>query len=148
MLAERQGIKVTGEDDPALVNFDNAKTQRAIEALMEERAGKDSIDKFKTAHEKTTGKPVSRVNPALALVGRGSPDRQFYEALFNQVIELQPLAKEALTVLAGQRSAAIVAHLKTTAGLEEARVGSKAAVEVKADKPAEIATALTLDAGK
>lgn len=147
-LAERQGIKVTSDDDPALVNFDNAKTQRAIEALMEERAGKDSIDKFKTTHEKTTGKPVSRVNPALALVGRGSPDRQFYEALFNQVIELQPLAKDALTALATQRGAAIVGHLKTAAGLEEARVGSKPAAEAKADKATEIATALTLDAGK
>ncbi len=61
---------------------------------------------------------------------------------------MQPLAKDALTALAAQRSSAILSHLKTTAGLEEARIGSKAAAEVKADKPAEIATALTLDAGK
>lgn len=147
-LAERQGIKTTGVDDPAPVNFDNAKTQRAIEALYEERAGKDSIDKFKVSHEKTTGKPVSRVNAALALVGRGSPDRQFYEALFNQAITLQPLDKDAFSTLATQRSAAIQDYLKTLAGLDATRATSKPVAEVKADKPAEIPTALSLDAGK
>ena len=147
-LAERQGIKTTGTDDPAPVNFDNAKTQRAIEALFEERAGKDSIDKFKAVHEKTTGKPVSRVNAALAMVGRGSPDRQFYEALFNQAITLQPLEKDALPALAAQRSAAIQAFLSTTAGLDASRLTAKSAAEVKADKATEIPTALTLDAGK
>ena len=147
-LAERQGIKLTGEDDAALANFDNAKTQRTIEALLEERAGKDSIDKFKASHEQTTGKAVSRVNPALALIGRGSPDRQFYEAMFNLVIELQPLGTDALQSLATQRSAAVVAFLKTSAGLDAARINSKTAAEVKADKAAEITTALSLDAGK
>ncbi len=148
MLAERQGIKLSGEDDPALANFDNAKTQRTIEALMDERAGKDSIDKFKATHEKTTGKPVSRVNPALALVGRGSPDRQFYEALFDQVIELQPLSKDALQTLATQRSTAVLAFMKSGAGLEDARVVGKAVAEVKAEKATEISTALNLNASK
>jgi len=147
-LAERQGIKLAGTDDPALVNFDNAKTQRAIEALLEERAGKDSIEKFKASHEKATGKEVSRVNPALALIGRGSPDRQFYEAMFNQVVAVQPLDKEALAALAVQRSAAIVEFLKSSAGLEALRVNTKAAAEVKADKASEITTALSLDTQK
>ncbi|HTD91081.1 MAG TPA: DUF748 domain-containing protein, partial [Burkholderiales bacterium] len=148
LLAERQGIKLAGADDTALVNFDNAKTQRAIEAMMEERGGKDSVDKFQASHEKSTGKPVSRVNPALALIGRGSADRQFYEALFNQVIAAQTLDKDALSVLAAQRGAAIVEFLKTTAGLEETRINSKPATEVKADKAGEIPTGLSLDAGK
>lgn len=147
-LAERQGIKLAGDDDPALANFDNAKTQRAIEAMLEERAGKDSIDKFKVGHEKTTGKPVSRVNPALALIGRGSPDRQFYEAMFNQVIELQPLDKDALQSLATQRSTAVMAFLKASTGLDVARVGSKAVAQVNAEKAAEITTALSMDAAK
>ena len=147
-LAERQGLKLAAADDPLLVNYDNAKTQRTIEALLEERAGADSIDKFKASHEKTTGKAVSRVNAALALVGRGSPDRQFYEAMFNQVVALQPLDKEALAGLAAQRSAAIVDYLKTSAGLDAQRVNTKPASEVKADKAADITTALNLDAGK
>ena len=147
-LAERAGIKLTDTQDAALVNFDNAKTQRTIEALLEERAGKDSIDKFKTSHEKSTGKAVSRVNPALALVGRGSADRQFYEAMFNQVVTLQPLDKDALTALAAQRSAAVAEFLKTGASLDATRINTKAVAQTNADKPSEVATALSLDVGK
>jgi hypothetical protein len=146
-LAERQGIKLTGADDPALVNFDNAKTQRALEALLEERAGKDSIDKLKASHEKATGKEVSRVNPALALIGRGSPDRQFYEAIFDQVAVLQPLDSAALSALGGQRSTAIMEFLKSAA-LDATRVNTKATSPVKAEKATEITTVLSLDSGK
>lgn len=145
-LAERQGIKLAGADDAALANFDNAKTQRTIELMLEERAGAGSVDKFKASHEKTTGKEVSRVNPALALIGRGSSDRQFYEALFNQLVTLQPLDKAALTDLAARRGAAILEYLKTTAGLDGARVATKPAAETKADKATDIATVLSLDA--
>ncbi len=156
-LAERLGIKpigatgaadAGGAEDAAPVNFDNAKTQRAIEAMMEERAGRDGVDKFKASHEKSTGKAVSRVNAALALVGRGSPDRQFYEALFNQVVTLQPLDKEALPGLAAQRSAAVTAFLKTGASLDDKRINTKTVAQTNADKAAEIPTALSLDVGK
>ncbi len=147
-LAQRLGIKLASADDVPAVNFDNAKAQRAIEAMMEARAGEDGVGKFQAAREKSTGKPVNRVNAALALIGRGSNDRAFYEALFAQVIALQPLDKQALTSLATQRGAAIADYLKTSAGLDAARVGSKPAAEVKADKAAEITAALSLDATK
>ena len=68
--------------------------------------------------------------------------------MFNQVIELQPLAKDAYSALATQRSAAVQTYLQTTAGLDAARVNSKAAAEVKADKASEITTALSLDVEK
>ena len=147
-LAERQGIKFASADDPALVNFDNAKTQRTIEDLLEERAGKDSIEKFKADYEKTSGKEARRVNPVLALIGRGSTDREFYEALFKRAAELQPLADAALQTLATQRSSAIVSFMTTTAGLDASRIAAKPAASVSADKSTEITTALSLDAGK
>ena len=147
-LAERQDIKLTGTDDPAPANFDNAKTQRTIEALLEERAGKESIEKFKASHEKTIGKPVSRVNPALALIGRGSPDRQFYEAMFTQVAALQPLGNDTLQALATQRGMAAAEFLKSSAGLDASRITSKPATQVNADKATEITMALTLDVSK
>ncbi len=146
-LAERQGISLSGPDDPALVNFDNAKTQRAIEALLEERAGKDSIDKFKADYEKSTGKEAKRVNAALALIGKGSSDREFYEALFKRAAELQPLTDGALQELAKQRSSAIVGFMHSS-GLDASRTVSKPVATVSADKPAEITSALSLEAGK
>ena len=144
-LAERQGITLNGPDDPALVNFDNAKTQRAIEALLEERAGKDSIDKLKSDYEKSTGKEAKRVNAALALIGKGSPDREFYETLFKRAAELQPLTDGALPELARQRSSAIVSFM-STAGLDASRTVSKPVAVVSADKPTDITSALNLDA--
>jgi hypothetical protein len=118
-LADRLGIKLADANDTAPVNFDNAKTQRAIEALLEERAGAGAIDKFKADYEKTTGKEARRVNPALALVGRGSTDREFYEAMFKRVAELQPLADTALPDLARERSNAIAAYMSKSAVLPQ-----------------------------
>lgn len=146
-LAERQGIKLAATDDSAQVNFDNAKTQRTIEALMEERAGADSVDKFKADYEKTTGKEARRVNVALALIGRGSTDREFYVAMFRRVAELQPLPDTALQELARQRSAAITGFMNTN-GMDATRVATKPVASVSADKPVDITSALSLDAGK
>lgn len=148
VLAMRAGFKLTGEDDPALVNYDHAKTQREIEAMMEERAGNGSVDKFKVAHEKSSGKPVSRVNPALALIGRGSADRAFYEALFQQVITQQPLDNSVLNNLATRRGAAVTSYLSGSAGVEAARVSNKPVAPVNAEKDTEVSTALTLDVVK
>lgn len=148
VLVEREGAASAAADDAVPVNFDNAKTQRAIEALFEERAGKDSIDKFKAEYEKSTGKEARRVNAALALVGRGSPDRDFYQALFRRAAELQPLPETALPELARLRSNAIIGFMTTGAGLDASRATAKSGTAVTADKPANIMTALSLDAGK
>ncbi|MFN0069838.1 MAG: hypothetical protein ACKVYV_19650, partial [Limisphaerales bacterium] len=147
-LAAREGTAPAATDDTVPVNFDNAKTQRAVESLFEERAGKDGIDKFKAEYEKSTGKEARRVNPALALVGRGSPDRDFYQALFRRAAELQPLPDTALPDLARLRSSAVVGFMNTGAGLDASRATTKPVIAVTADKPAEITTALSLDAGK
>ena len=116
--------------------------------LLEERAGANSIDKFKADYEKSTGKEARRVNAALALVGRGSTDREFYVAMFRRVVELQPLPDTALPDLARQRSGAIASFMSTSAGLDTARVSAKPAASVNADKPAEVTSALSLDVGK
>lgn len=144
-LADRLGVQSSGGDDAPLVNFDNAKAQRAIEALLEERSGGEAIAKFQASYEKSAGKPVSRVNPVLALVGRGSADRAFYEAMFEQVAALQPLEKNALSTLATQRANAIMEFLKAGAGLEDARLATKPAMEMKATNDAEITSALGLE---
>lgn len=147
-LAERQGIKLSGADDPAPVNFDNAKTQRALEGLLEQRTGDGGVEKFKIDYEKSSGKEAKRVNPALALVGKGSTDREFYEAIFKRVAELQPIAETTLRELAAQRSKVIAGYMMTNAGLNDARVGVKPVSSVTSEKAQEIASTLSLDAGK
>jgi hypothetical protein len=144
LLAERMGIKLAGPDDSALPNYDNAKTQRAIEALYEERAGSGSVDKFKVEYEKKTGKEVKRVNAALALIGRGSADREFYESLLSRAAELHTLTEAQLQALATQRGNVIVEHLKTASGLDATRFAAGTIAKFDADKASEITSALTL----
>jgi hypothetical protein len=105
--------------------FDNAKLQRTLEAMLEERAGGEGMNKYIADFEKQVGRKPDRVNAMLAVVGRGSADRQFYEGVFQRLVELQPLPATALADLARRRGAAAAAALGGAAGLPAERIGQK-----------------------
>ncbi|HEU4371836.1 MAG TPA: DUF748 domain-containing protein [Methylomirabilota bacterium] len=121
-LAQRLGVKLNPGEDPGPVALDVAKTQRALEALLTARAGDKALDEFQAGYEKSTGKKAQRANPALALVGRGSPDRAFYEALFRRLVETAPLSDAELTDLGRRRGEATARALKEGAAPAAARV--------------------------
>ncbi len=121
-LARRLEVKLKPGEDPGPVAFDHAKTQRAMEALLTERGGAKAIEEFQTGYERSAGKKAQRVNPVLALVGRGSPDRAFYEALFRRLVETAPLPDAELTALGQRRGGATARALKERAGTAAARV--------------------------
>jgi len=102
---------------PGPLAFDNAKTQRALEKL-----GEDKLAAFQSGYEKSTGQKVKRVNPALALLGRPGEDSAFYRALFDHLVETAPLPQSELQTLAEQRGLAIVQELTTRFGGDPARV--------------------------
>jgi hypothetical protein len=141
-LAERLGGKLAPTDEPGPVAFDNARTQRALEAMLTERGGADALAQFVAGFEKTKGREAQRVNPALALVGRASPDRELYEAMFARVVELQALPPKALEQLAGERGAAIAKQVADASALGSERVGQKAP---EATSGAPVASKLTLE---
>jgi uncharacterized protein involved in outer membrane biogenesis len=114
-LAERLGRKGKPGEDPGPVAFDQAKTQRALEALLTERSGAKAVEEFQTGYEKGTGKKAERVNPVLAVVGRASPDRAFYEALFRRLVEIAPLSDAEVKALAQHRAEATARLLKERA---------------------------------
>jgi hypothetical protein len=58
----------------------------------------------------------------LALIGRGSSDRAFYEALFKRLVETTPLPEAELTALAERRGEATARALTEGAGAVGARV--------------------------
>ena len=120
-LATALGVELAPGEDPGPVAYDNARTQRALETLLEARAGSKAVAEFETAREKSTGAKATRVNPALALVGRASPDSAFYQALFERLVELEPLAEAELVSLAQNRTKAIVSALSGF-GIESARI--------------------------
>jgi hypothetical protein len=128
------------------VAFDQAKTQRALEALLAERSGDKAVEEFQAGYEKSTGKKAQRANPVLAFVGRGSPDRAFYEALFRRLVETTPLPDTELAALGRRRGEAAATALKEGAGAAAApRVEVADAEAAKATRDT-VATRLELGA--
>jgi hypothetical protein len=121
-LARRLEVTLKPGEDPGPVAFDHAKTQRALEALLAERGGDKAIEEFQAGYEKSTGKKAQRANPMLALVGRGSADRAFYEALFRRLVEIAPVTDAEVTALGQRRGEATARVLKERAGTAAARV--------------------------
>jgi uncharacterized protein involved in outer membrane biogenesis len=144
VVAERIRSKVPPGEDPGPVAYDNARTQRALEALLEERGGPDALAKLIAGFEKEKGREARRVNPALALVGRGSDDRDLYEAIFRRVAELQPLPSNALEELARARGAAIAKQV-AEGGVGAARVGEQ---KPEPASGAQVTCKLSLDVAK
>jgi len=94
----------------------------ALEAMLNERAGAGANEDFQTDYEKSTGKKAERANPALSIVGRGSPDREFYQALFRRLVETAPLSDTELNALGRRRGEATTSVLKASAGSSAGRV--------------------------
>jgi hypothetical protein len=144
-LAQRLGVTVKAGEDPGPVAFDQAKTQRTLESLLTERVGAKALEEFQTGFEKSSGRKAERANPVLALVGRGSADRAFYEALFRRLVEIAPLTEAEVTSLGQRRGEATARALKERAGAGAARVEVGDTEAGRADKNA-VPTRLELGA--
>jgi hypothetical protein len=72
------------------------------------------------AGQQRAGREPDRVNPVMALFGRASPDREFYQAVYRRLVELYPLPPNALQELAAHRAGAIVEYLAGSASIETA----------------------------
>jgi len=123
-LAEQLDVQLAPGEDPGPVDYDSAKTQRALEKIAAERGGEKAVDEFQAAFEKSAGRKAKRVNPALALLGQASEDRDFYRALFDQLVETAPKPEAELQALGEQRAAAMVQALTTAGGLDASRVAA------------------------
>jgi outer membrane protein OmpA-like peptidoglycan-associated protein len=121
-LAEQMGVKLAPGDDPGPIAVDSSKTQKALEKLLEIRSGDTAIADFKTRYEKATDKKAERANFAMALIGWASSDTAFYQAMFEELVKIEPLNDNDLKDLALSRTEAIVKELKMTHGLDETRV--------------------------
>jgi hypothetical protein len=100
------------------------------------------------AGQQRAGREPDRVNPVMALFGRASPDREFYQAVYRRLVELYPLPPNALQELAAHRAGAIVEHLAGSASIERSRMesGEVRVVHAAADQP--VTTQLALDVVK
>ncbi|MGZ8231494.1 MAG: DUF748 domain-containing protein, partial [Burkholderiales bacterium] len=144
-LASALRAKLNPGEDPGPIAYGRADTQRALETLLTQRSGPDAMAELEKAFAKRTGRQPDRVNPLLGRLGRGSKDTEFYEAVFERLVETQPLPDTALRVLAGNRAQAIVDTL-VKAGVDRARVQSGGITQTKSESGKGITTELALEA--
>lgn len=143
-LVQALGTKLGEREDAGPVAFDDPDTQRALEKMMTGRAGADAVDRFAADYAKKSGKEVQRVNPVLAVFRRGRGDRAFYEAVFERLVETQPLADTVLADLATRRARSIADFVaKTGIDADRVVVGTSETVPDGAKGPA---AKLTLEA--
>ena len=121
-LAVEMDMTLAPDEEFGPIGFENAKTQQALETLLEKQGGDKAVAHFKTQYEKNTGDKVQRVNTALAFFGKASPDTAFYQAMFKELVTLEPVTDTDLLDLAQRRAQAIVTHFNTTSGLDITRV--------------------------
>jgi hypothetical protein len=147
-VAHALGAKLEGREDPGPIAYSDAATQRALEALLAARSGPKAMEEFERAFRSRAGREPDRVNPVMALLGRASPDREFYQAVYRRLVELYPLPPNALQELAARRAGAIVEYLAGSASIEPSRMesGEVRAVHAAADHP--VTTQLALDVVK
>jgi len=135
-VASRLGRPVTRGELLPPVNPADAKTQRILEALFAERQSAQALAQFASAFGNARGKPVQRVDPLLAAVGKPSADAGFYEALLQQLIESAPVSDEVLLKLADDRARAVADQLVQGLSVPATRVvrnpaAGKGAAQVK-----------------
>ncbi|MBI5040679.1 MAG: DUF748 domain-containing protein [Gammaproteobacteria bacterium] len=144
-LATEMDVKLAPDEDPGSVDFEHAQTQRALEKLLEARAGDKAVDEFQAQFEQQKGRAVERVNPVLAMLGQESADHAFYAALFEHLVDVHPLTETDLRALAQQRAEVVAQSLVTDAGVDKLRVGMGEVEAVKDARDNMVETVLSLD---
>lgn len=124
-VAHALGVTLEGREDSGPIAYSDAATQRALESLLAARAGPKAMEELVQGFKRSAGRDPERVSPLLGLLGRASPDREFYQAVERRLVELYPLPATALQELAAHRSEAIVEYLVGSTGTEPSRIESE-----------------------
>jgi hypothetical protein len=111
-VATALGIRLQPGEEPGPIAFADAQTQRALEKLLEDRAGRGALREFAAQFEKSTGRRPKPRGMWNAVTGRASRDAAFYEAIYRRLIELHPLPEDAGQRLSVQRAESIVDYLR------------------------------------
>jgi len=145
VVEQMEETQLPPDEEPDMISFDNAKTQRALEKRLETVGGEKAFDDFKTRYEKQTGRKPEPVKPYLAIFGKGSSDIEFYQALFEELVRLEPLGETDLVDLGNRRSEEIVKTLTAAKGLDSTRVEAGNSEPAEKASPESVNTTLTLD---
>ncbi len=126
-VAQALGVKLDEREDPGPIRTatlpPSARWKRCSPHAPGRRRWRSSSESSRVA-----GRDPERVSRLLALFGKASPDREFYQAMFERLVASYPLPETELQRLATRRAKAITEYLVQSAGLDAGRV--------KPEKPA------------
>jgi len=145
-VAAALGHELEPGEDPGPVSYENAKSQRALEQLLAAREGEDAPELFAAAWAKQQGREPERVNAALALLGKGSEDRDYYRALYLHLVGSTPEPVAELDAIARGRAEAVAAEFARR-GVQPGRVTIGERVALEQARPAGVMLPLELVAG-
>ncbi len=141
--AVEMGYELAAGEDPGPVSYSNGKSQRVLEKLLAAREGESANDTFAAGWAKKQGRAPERVNAALALVGRGSTDQDYYRELYLYLVQGTPEPAGQMTALARERAEAVTAEFRAR-GVEAARVSIGKPVPMQKASPAGVMLPLEL----
>jgi uncharacterized protein involved in outer membrane biogenesis len=141
--AELLDIELEPGEDPGPVSYDGAKSQRALEQLLEDRQGEEAADAFARAYADRTGREPERVNAALALMGQGEGEPEYYRELYLHLVKSTPEPAAELQALGTARVQAIRAALLAR-GVEALRVRDGTGAVLTPARPNGVLMPLTL----
>jgi hypothetical protein len=147
-VAQAVGIELGRREDPGPIAYSDAATQRALEAMLAARLWPNGLEELERAFKRDTGRDPERLNRVMAVFGRASPDREFYQRVFRRLVELYPLPEGEPQRLATRRAHAIVEYLARSAAIEPARMESGEVRAVSALPDEAVTARLALDVVK
>ncbi|RYU59658.1 DUF748 domain-containing protein [Methylolobus aquaticus] len=121
-VTERLGIKVAPGEDPGPVAFDSAKSQKALEDLADEAGGAGALAAAQTAFREQFGREPKRIGGLSSWMEKASEDAQFYQLLFERLVQSAPLPPNALEALGDRRGQAVIKELIAQKGVDRSRV--------------------------
>ncbi|MGZ8245442.1 DUF748 domain-containing protein [Methylomagnum sp.] len=132
-LARQMNVALSPGEESDAVSFGDAATQRALEKLASKRGG-GIAEAAQADYQKETGRPPARIGAVAGLVGRASDTPEFYEKLFNKLVETAPLPPDQLEALAQRRGLAVITELADKQHLDKARI-AVGKIEATEDSP-------------
>lgn len=145
LLAARLGIELDPAEDPGPPDYGNAVVQAVLESIYVEHFGVDGLEALKNSLVESIPDEGEAKNAMSPPEGNEAEDPGFVsKALYEALVEEEPLEESALISLADTRAQAIIFNLVRAGKLPPQRVSTKASEALELGEP--VAAKLELEA--
>lgn len=141
-IATRSGIKLQAGEAPGPIDFGNARTQGAVQALFIERYSAALAREIRTRLEKSRAPAPEGEQPAANPVLVAST--QIARAMTRQLTDAHPINDSELTELAKRRGDAIIRELRVAGKLDTTRLATSTPSAVDGGSKQTVPTTLDL----